>query len=81
MGAFEGILFEWDDSPMQLNWPSRGTVMMLVGGLMIAFAITTMLVSSNPLAVPVVVIGLVFIAVGSRKRRTSSSAHHATAHT
>ena len=52
--------------------------MMLVGGLMVAFAIATMLASSNPLPVPLAVIGLVFIAVGSRKRRTSSRAHHRT---
>jgi hypothetical protein len=52
--------------------------MMLVGGLMIAFAIATMLISSNPLPVPVAVIGLVFVAVGSQKRRTSSRAHHPT---
>jgi hypothetical protein len=63
---------------MQVNWPSRGTAMMLVGGLMVAFAIATMLASSDRLPVPVAVIGLVFIAVGSRKRRTNSRTHHPT---
>jgi hypothetical protein len=44
--------------------------MMLVGGLIVAFAIATMLASSDPLPVSVAVIGPVFIAVGSRLRRT-----------
>lgn len=46
--------------------------MMIVGGLMIAFAVATMLVTSNPLPVPIAIIGLVSIAVGSRKRRSNS---------
>jgi hypothetical protein len=46
--------------------------MMLVGGLMIAFAVATMLFTSNPLPVSIAVIGLVSIGVGSRKRRSNS---------
>jgi hypothetical protein len=45
---------------------------MIVGGLMVVFAVVTVVVSTDPLPVPLAVIGLVFIAVGSRRRRSDS---------
>jgi hypothetical protein len=51
-------------------------VMMLVGSAMVAFGIATMLIGSNPLPIPVAVIGLVFVAVGSRKNRSDSYGSH-----
>jgi hypothetical protein len=49
---------------------NSGVGMMVVGGLMVAFAVATILLTSNPVPSAVVVIGLVSIGVGARKRRT-----------
>jgi hypothetical protein len=46
--------------------------MMAVGVLMVVLAIATMLMNSDPLPMPIAIIGLVFIAVGSRQRRMSA---------
>ena len=62
----------WNDDRMAASLPSRGSVMMIVGGLMVAFAVVTVVVSTDPMPVPLAVIGLVLIAVGSRRRRSDS---------
>ena len=51
---------------------TRGAVMMIVGALMVALAAITVAFTSQPLPVAVAVIGLVFLAVGSRQRRTAT---------
>ena len=51
---------------------TRGSVMMAVGVLMVIFAVITMLINSDPLPMPMVIIGLVFVAIGSRQRRMNT---------
>ncbi len=52
---------------------SRGTVMMLVGAVMVVYAIVVMLFTPEPLPAALGVLGVVFIGVGSRKRRNAST--------
>ena len=47
-----------------------GVAMMIVGGLMIAFAVATILLTNNPVPSAIAIIGLVSMGVGARKRRT-----------
>ena len=49
---------------------NTGVAMMIVGGLMIALAVATMLLTNNPVPSAIAIIGLVSIGVGARKRRT-----------
>jgi hypothetical protein len=49
---------------------STGVAMMVVGGLMVAFAVATILLTNNPVPSAIVIIGLVSMGVGARKRRT-----------
>lgn len=49
-----------------------GSVMMAVGALMVLFAVITTLIKSDPLPMPIVIFGLVFVAVGSRQRRMTT---------
>ena len=58
-----------DDVLMAMNWSSNGTAMMVVGGLMVAFAIVTILLTANPVSSAIAIIGLLSISVGARKRR------------
>ena len=58
-----------EDVLMATNWNSRGTAMMLVGGLMVAFSVATILFTANPVPAAIAIIGLVSIGVGARKRR------------
>jgi xanthosine utilization system XapX-like protein len=51
---------------------TQGTVMMVVGALMVVVAVVTVLVTSEPLPVTVAIIGIVFLAVGARKRRSAT---------
>jgi xanthosine utilization system XapX-like protein len=51
-----------------LNNP--GAAMMIVGGLMVAFAVATILLTNNPVPSAIAIIGLVSMGVGARKRRT-----------
>ena len=51
---------------------TQGTVMMVVGALMVVVAVVTVLVTSEPLSMTVVIIGIVFLGVGSRKRRSAT---------
>jgi xanthosine utilization system XapX-like protein len=44
--------------------------MMVVGGLMVAFAVVTTLLTNNPVPSAIAIIGLVSIGVGARRRRT-----------
>jgi xanthosine utilization system XapX-like protein len=48
---------------------NRGLAMMLVGGLMVAFAVATIFLTENPAPSAIAIIGLVAIGVGARKRR------------
>lgn len=50
---------------------TRGTVMMAIGIVMILGSVIIMLAMEEPLPVGFGVIGLVFVAVGARYRRTS----------
>jgi xanthosine utilization system XapX-like protein len=52
------------------NLNNSGVAMMLVGGLMVAFAVATILLTNNPVPSAIAIIGLVSIGVGARKRRT-----------
>jgi hypothetical protein len=47
----------------------RDVVMMLVGLLMIVAAAVTMITAEGALPAPIATIGLVFIAIGARRRR------------
>jgi xanthosine utilization system XapX-like protein len=49
---------------------NSGVAIMLVGGLMVAFAVATILLTNNPVPSAIAIIGLVSIGVGARKRRT-----------
>ena len=51
---------------------TQGTVMMVVGALMVVVAVVTVLVTSEPLPVTVAIIGIVFLGVGARKRRNAT---------
>ena len=51
---------------------TRGSVVMAVGVPMVIFAVITMLINSDPLPMPMVIIGLVFVAIGSRQRRMNT---------
>jgi xanthosine utilization system XapX-like protein len=52
------------------NLDNSGVALMLVGGLMVAFAVATILLTKNPVPSAIAIIGLVSIGVGARKRRT-----------
>jgi xanthosine utilization system XapX-like protein len=52
------------------NPKDRGVAMMVVGGLMVAFAVVTILLTNNPVPSAIAIIGLVSIGVGVRRRRT-----------
>jgi xanthosine utilization system XapX-like protein len=54
---------------MAESWNNSGLAMMLVGGLMVAFAVATILLTNNPVPSALAIIGLVSIGVGARKRR------------
>jgi xanthosine utilization system XapX-like protein len=54
---------------MAESWNNRGTAMMIVGGLLVAFAVVTIILTENPVPSAVAIIGLVSIGVGARKRR------------
>jgi xanthosine utilization system XapX-like protein len=54
---------------MAESWNNSGLAMMLVGGLMVAFAVATLLLANNPVPSAIAIIGLVSIGVGARKRR------------
>ena len=47
----------------------RDVVMMLVGLLMVVAAAVTMLTAEGALPAPIATIGLVFVAIGARRRR------------
>jgi xanthosine utilization system XapX-like protein len=49
---------------------NTGAAMMIVGGLMVAFAVATILLTNNPVPSAIAIIGLVSMGVGARKRRT-----------
>jgi len=49
-----------------------GSVMMVVGALMVILAVITILIKSDALPMPIVILGLVFVAVGPRQRRTTT---------
>jgi len=53
-----------------------GSVMMVVGALMVILAVITILIKSDalpmPMPMPIVILGLVFVAVGPRQRRTTT---------
>jgi xanthosine utilization system XapX-like protein len=49
---------------------NTGAAMMIVGGLMVAFAVATILLTSNPMPSAIAIIGLVSMGVGARKHRT-----------
>jgi len=51
---------------------TQGTVMMVVGALMVVVAVVTALVTSEPLPATVAIIGIVFLGVGARKRRSAT---------
>jgi hypothetical protein len=51
---------------MAESWNNSGLAMMLVGGLMVVFAVATMLLTNIPVPSAVVIIGLVSIGVGLR---------------
>ena len=51
---------------------TRGTVMMLVGALMVVYAVVIVVATSEPLPVALGTVGVVFIGVGSRWRRDAS---------
>jgi uncharacterized membrane protein HdeD (DUF308 family) len=51
---------------------TQGTVMMVVGALMVVVAVITVLVTSESLPVTVAIIGIVFLGVGARKRRSAT---------
>jgi xanthosine utilization system XapX-like protein len=51
------------------NLNRSGLAMMLVGGLMVAFAVATILLTENPAPSAIAIIGLVAIGVGARRRR------------
>jgi xanthosine utilization system XapX-like protein len=51
------------------SWNNRGTAMMIVGGLLVAFAVVTIIFTENPIPSAIAIIGLVSIGVGARKRR------------
>lgn len=51
---------------------TRGSIMMAIGVLMVALAVIAKLTDSDPLPMPTAIIGLVFVAVGSRQRRTGT---------
>jgi xanthosine utilization system XapX-like protein len=55
---------------MAENLNNSGLAMMLVGGLMVAFAVATISLTENPVPSAIAIIGLVAIVVGARKRRT-----------
>lgn len=46
--------------------------MMVVGALMVVVAVITVLVTSESLPVTVAIIGIVFLGVGARKRRSAT---------
>jgi xanthosine utilization system XapX-like protein len=52
------------------NPKDRGVAMMVVGGLMVAFAVVTILLTNNPVPSAIAIIGLVSIGVGARRHRT-----------
>ena len=54
---------------MAESWDNRGTAMMIVGGLMVGFAVVTIILTEDPLPSAIAIIGLVSIGVGARKRR------------
>jgi xanthosine utilization system XapX-like protein len=54
---------------MAENLNNSGLAMMLVGGLMVAFAVATIFLTENPVPSAIAIIGLVAIGVGARKRR------------
>jgi hypothetical protein len=51
---------------------TQGTVMMVVGALMVVVAVITVLVTSEPLPWTVAIIGIVFLGLGARKRRSAT---------
>ncbi|MBG7605948.1 MAG: hypothetical protein IZT58_15185 [Actinobacteria bacterium] len=55
---------------MTENLNNSGVALMLVGGLMVAFAVATIILTNNPVPSAIAIIGLVSIGVGARKRRT-----------
>jgi xanthosine utilization system XapX-like protein len=55
---------------MAESWNRSGLAMILVGGLMVAFAVATILLTNNLVPSAIAIIGLVSIGVGARKRRT-----------
>jgi xanthosine utilization system XapX-like protein len=55
---------------MAESWSNSGLAMMLVGGLMVAFAVATILLTNNPVPSAIAIIGLISVGVGARKRRT-----------
>ena len=50
---------------------ARGTAMLVVGLAMVLMAVVTMLAGPESLPIPLAGVGLVFVAVGSRDRRTA----------
>lgn len=54
---------------MAESWHNTGLAMMLVGGLLVAFAVAMMLLTDNPVPSSIAILGLVSIGVGGRKRR------------
>ncbi|MEA2023386.1 MAG: hypothetical protein U9N79_03735 [Actinomycetota bacterium] len=48
---------------------TRGTVMMVVGLLMILITVLIVVLTEDPLPVPFGAIGIAFIAVGAKQRR------------
>ena len=54
---------------MSSPWVTRGVVMMVIGLLMVLATVLIMILTADPLSTPLMVIGIVFIAVGSRQRR------------
>ena len=60
---------QWQSESMAKSSTKQGTVMMVVGALMVVVALITVLVTSEPLPLTVAILGIVFLAVGQRKRR------------